>query len=1415
MEKTPLTPPQENTKASLPLVMTRDMEQQLADLNYTKEERNKLTPAEAHAIIEKGVRKEKEGPTPAEAEVASKKIWRAAVVETTNLVEAQARDLADHKMTESKEDRSKNWFTRTVKRIWKHNLAQEYYRQKEIATARKEILATGNLYAGEQGVTDDKESQVAMDAIIERFTSEYGDEVLNEGETREHAKDASNAAAQELIKKYAGDPNMSDEAFRAEKDRILSEIDPNYGKKGKMHADNLLTIAMEVRKAVAEGQKLDEMDFDIKLIRGKAEESLNTSAQKNSFDKTIEGLQNSSVGKYFMNNGSVAVASVLWSTGAFVGNKLLRSNAAKIATLGGTAALAGAMSGVKESARLNRERAQHARESAKGMQFNEADMKRRIEMEKNRYETRGAKDMISKLEEDIAKITSGTLEQSELSRVMANLADLESRIKLGDQKKVDLISYSGFDQVEKEKTDLVLARARLKVALRNSIEKNVLTIANGDTFDANLAELTRAQMQALQGGEGGLEAKDKLFMKMKKKKVAWAVAKGILIGGTAGLVAQEIGAAIDPNSAGIFEGADGEEGHATAMESLRRWMTGENPRVPFGNGQAFVVGNTQFQVPEGVQLIGNEDGTTNIFRDGVMISEKFKLDLDASGNLSPEAQEILARSDIFVQHSIVAGQTLEHFEGTPNDYLAKYPEGSHRIHRELWYDNDTPKPVFDKNELETVWGGSNGTGVDANGNFVFNVKGMTADGSYHNGASLNAAETTNRGGLKMLLSLSRGTQHQVFEVPIDANGNAIIDKDSTLAKMMFENQGGRAVFNGQFAEVAHSTGMAEDGAENVRVLSTVVGKGIDNMQGDFVVPGNVSNIRFDVPADWQWDVPPVVPIFGRRPLERGAHPEKKKGLPPAENPKERERAKKLHEEEFGSSYLYFRGNEKNKERWARDLSPRLKENSEAVLSQKEELSWYFEKQMQERGAGYVEELDSFIEKSPVLKNLSPETRIAVCMPVAAANEAENIYNTLSLYAQQDTESLGKTVIVMNLNWPNDADMAQVGKTLAEIERAKKDFPQLQIATIEKVWDRKWIQEKEGKIYGEVVKYLNDTVLRALNKNGVERDTYLLTNDADAQGMSKNYLSSMLRGTEKEPTKDGFLGKIDWSSKLFAQYPGFHAAMRMYQYIDAAYRAGSGPYKSIASSGPNFLVKASSFAAVGGYDATMGAGPDTDLGRRIRFARQGDKPYIEDDKFPIGYNNGAWVDTDPSRSLRFYKDGLPIVDQWSYFDEGGYQPRGDLKMMAEDGENLEKDFDKIVERTTYQINGMLESWIGFNDVGTYTRALNYAFPPQKINGVETPLWKVGQSADGKDGFELTAAGKAWFYSQLKNYRDTNLSEIVYKRGVKPLEGPVKKTSAVKTKNPKGSATVNRLKKAGTAIKKKASPKKQSPDQLLTS
>jgi len=89
--------------------------------------------------------------------------------------------------------------------------------------------------------------------------------------------------------------------------------------------------------------------------------------------------------------------------------------------------------------------------------------------------------------------------------------------------------------------------------------------------------------------------------------------------------------------------------------------------------------------------------------------------------------------------------------------------------------------------------------------------------------------------MKLLISLSKDTQNNVVEFPIDANGNVFIPMNSLIGKTAFLNIGGKANFIGQYAEVAHE--LKNTGAGKIfDIFATEVGKGLKNVTTTTQIP---------------------------------------------------------------------------------------------------------------------------------------------------------------------------------------------------------------------------------------------------------------------------------------------------------------------------------------------------------------------------------------------------------------------------------------------------------------------------------------------------------------------------------------------------------------------------------------------------
>ena len=396
-------------------------------------------------------------------DLGKKRNFKVAIVETGQALEEQARDIAESRMTASKEELRgiKGFF----EKIWKHNLAREYYRQREIAKSKAEVQASKNLFAGEDGVGQYAHAE-AMNAVVDRFVQEYEEAIhIDAGEERrkvgvENAEDTRlSTEVHALVKEYASG-KIDEESFNAERSRIIAYATGLTGEQlasAVHHTDNMLEIAKQAKIAVEHGVSIDTIDQEIEIVIGKAKVGVRSEANMNSVDRIVAKMQASKLGR-FVNETTIATGvAIAYTATVGLSQRLASSSAFAWGTFGASALVGGAIAGMRESVRVEEERKQHARERAKGKEFT-PDAERRTEMENLIYKTVSAKS----LTESLTQIPESIQEEREYYRALNILAETESRIQMSDRDHVDLIAYSDFKTIEKERLELDIARAKAK-----------------------------------------------------------------------------------------------------------------------------------------------------------------------------------------------------------------------------------------------------------------------------------------------------------------------------------------------------------------------------------------------------------------------------------------------------------------------------------------------------------------------------------------------------------------------------------------------------------------------------------------------------------------------------------------------------------------------------------------------------------------------------------------------------------------------------------------------------------------------------------------------------------------------------------------------------------------------------------------
>ncbi len=810
---------------------------------------------------------------------------KVVLVNTDEIREDNVRDAAERKLTASKEDM--RGFKGFFGKMWKHGMAREYYRQKEISRTRAAMNEHGSIYAGEgDQAIEQRAHEDAMRAIVDRFASEYK-ETVHAGESRTTLDKKGTEGERKihedistLIKEYAAG-TLTDANFKEARTRLLQEVSESQegARKNSSYADNLLEVARQVKLAVDHGTKLEDLDLELDIKLGTAKSAIRTEANYNAADRVIEAIKKTPVGR-LVNEGTLATGvAVAYSVGVWAGRSALSSNVAKILTFGGSAAVAIGLTGFAENKRIKEDRRQHAREMAQGRSYEEGKSPRREEMDKYIYQMEGAGALTSGLrtlmydESELGNPTVRTLSAEDRASLVSKLADIEARLSLNETQSIDLVSYSAPTAIERERLDLDLMRAKTRADLEKVFTKT--PDASGKSL-AELIEIARTtRINDLTKGEEGIEARNKRFNAMKGRRVAKAAAIGAISGLAVGAVVQETGAFFDSYQVGAVErlvrgdavfNEGGRHLGATPAESLRALI---EHRLPVDHGplhQVILRDDGRVRLPEGMTITHSDHGY-QLSENGRVLADG--LSLTSDGGLDQESIAQLEHRGLIVSASTEQITHTVNANVAPRDYLTQHPNlGQQHVSRDLWFDNDTPAPTFDRNELRLWWGGDHNQGLDANGQYTFSMEHMVRGGSFHSGLNADAQRLMVEGKLRILLSVSQDTQATPIEIPIGPDGSIHIDPDSETGRLLFRTDAnGHAQFLGRFAEVAEVTGAGQDGTEHVRILATYEGQGVETVPSTTTTTVPRTTTIINAPHDYRIDPPPVIPPWGRTPLE--------------------------------------------------------------------------------------------------------------------------------------------------------------------------------------------------------------------------------------------------------------------------------------------------------------------------------------------------------------------------------------------------------------------------------------------------------------------------------------------------------------------------------------------------------------------
>lgn len=267
----------------------------------------------------------------------------------------------------------------------------------------------------------------------------------------------------------------------------------------------------------------------------------------------------------------------------------------------------------------------------------------------------------------------------------------------------------------------------------------------------------------------------------------------------------------------------------------------------------------------------------------------------------------------------------------------------------------------------------------------------------------------------------------------------------------------------------------------------------------------------------------------------------------------------------------------NREALAARTSPRLKENPQAKLNEREEIDWYLSTLSPEE-TQMLEDLKA--QENPAV---NPDVRAVVTIPLV--QNGSTIYDRLNNYAAQTNADgtpfdLKRTefVIYEATITPPTGSVNQTlpGNTKAEIERFKAEHPDMQVVYVTRDY-------QDAPTSGQVKRDMtNFTLSRLASRPAEAPEAVVIAENSTGRPIEATYLSSIIDAIDANPALDMVSGTYQLPPETYATYPMLFAHHRAFEVLDALVRHGEAQSVPAVFQG-NLAVRAGTLAAVGGYN----------------------------------------------------------------------------------------------------------------------------------------------------------------------------------------------------------------------------------------
>lgn len=600
--------------------------------------------------------------------------------------------------------------TTLEKSDWATKAGIEQFTMACVKNLENELIHTDagesiNTY-GVETVTD--EDGNTREVVKQYWTDENG--VKHEKEVDDESAEAkATKGLREAIAKYAkdGDKNALKDSITV----LKQELAQAGGNPDALLADNYMDVAEAARGRAEHGKAIEDVMAGFRFVNGEARSNVRTEAHRDALDKITERLSRmpvvgmlppeiiGTVAGAVASNKNFALKTGLLAAGTVVFGAAAPAVMPLIVGMG----VAGATAAARERNRTTGDRAQQARDMARGINAEDSSSVEQTNDQRKRYMKKSIKKGEQLAQTQYETYNAGELtdainkaiESGDSDALLAAFAQADTAIKMSDKQGIDLIDYkanrevdadgnvslvSDSETISQQRMALDIARAQAKVRLRELHRDGDIETKIADALDGAKTEL-----------ETDISAKDKAFRKLRRRRMAGAGVKSAVLAGAAMVVSQEAMAFRDENKVGLIE----DMANKSAVKNLGHELTHNNADAE----------NTLLAHLVGLKQI---DHTQAILYEGAS---------------EAEAAQYRGRSDCVVTQGedkvVVTEQTISSQEAL---------EGCQDAARTNWLNNGTSKS--DGNELRGYYSAEKGVYTHVSGT------------SFGGGESVNLSEVT-------------------------------------------------------------------------------------------------------------------------------------------------------------------------------------------------------------------------------------------------------------------------------------------------------------------------------------------------------------------------------------------------------------------------------------------------------------------------------------------------------------------------------------------------------------------------------------------------------------------------------------------------------------------------------------------------